>query len=200
MPNCDFKIVASIDYNCEHPVTKGLKPIGWIGNYDDLDLSNSTRDSNNPNLFTKIALKTGAKLFTIYQAGKAPFSGTIKEFQEGTYRNTWNKTVPFVILDNGADITENIVDPLANGKFFMVIENTYQGAALDNAFEIVGLETGMAMSAGTDEKWNEDFGGGWSLTMVETNAPSSGIYLLDTDVATTRAGLAALVSGSSWPS
>lgn len=198
MPNCDFKIKANIDFNCENPVTKGLKPIGWIGNFEDLDLANSQKSESNSNLYTSIALKNDARLYTIYQAGKQPFNGAIKEFVTGPYRNYWNKTVPFVILENGADVTENIIDPLTNGKYFMVLENNYQGNNGDNAFELVGVETGMSMTAGSDEKYNDEFGGGWSLTMMEETAPTSGLFLLASTVDATRAGLNNLASGNTF--
>ena len=180
--NCDSKIAVNVTYDACNPATKGLKPIGYLANFEDIDHTAMMAESNlvagYKNLFKDCKLKSGARLVKIYQSGKTPFSGANTEAQEGTYRTTWNKTLPIVILDNGADVTHNIVDKLANGKFVAIVENAFPGRNGDNAFEIVGLETGLALSEGNAEKYNEDFGGGWSLTLQEQNAPKSGLYIL----------------------
>ena len=187
MSNCDSKLSANITYDACNPASKGMKPLGWIANFEDVNHT-STRASRSEgsNLFTDFVLAEGAKMYKIYQAGKTPFSGATSEAQVGTYRVTWNKTLPFIILNNGADVTANIIDKLANGKFVAIVENSFSGKDGDNAFEIYGLETGLTLTEGNNEKYNDDYGGGWSLTLVEENAPTSGLYILKTDVDTTR--------------
>lgn len=192
--NCDSKIAVSITQSGCNPVAKGLKSIGYICNFDDIDHANCTR-TDGSNLFTNFALKGTAKLYKIYQAGKTPFSGATSEAQVGNYRTTWNKTLPIVILSNGADVTQNIIDKLANGKYCAIVENAYAGTNGDNVFEFVGIETGLVISEGNNEKYNEDYGGGWSLTMQEENAPTSALYLLKSDgIDATRTFLEGLVA------
>lgn len=192
MSNCDSKLAVNIVFDACNPAAKGLKSIGWIANFDDVDhtATHATR-KNGTNTFTDIVLKDGKKLYQIVQAGKTPFSGNTSEAQVGTYRVTWNKTLPFIILNSGSDVSANIIDKIANGKFVAVVENAFSGKEGDNEFEIIGLETGLTLTEGNNEKYNEDYGGGWSLTMVEENAPTSGFYLLDEDVPTTLAKLKA---------
>lgn len=188
MANCDSKLSANITHDACKPATKGMKPLGWIANFEDIDHDDTQNTrAEGTNLLTDIILYEGTKMYKIYQSGKTPFSGATSEAQVGTYRTTWNKTLPFVILKNGADVTANIIDKMANGRFVAVVENSYAGNDGDNAFEVLGLETGLTLSEGNNEKYNEDYGGGWSLTMVEENAPTSGLYILKTDVETTRA-------------
>lgn len=191
MSNCDAKIITNITYDACNPAAKGLKPIGYLANFEDIDHTAMNNPSNLvegfKNYYKDTKLKEGAHLIKIFQSGKTPFSGANSEAQVGTYRTTWNKTLPIVILDNGADVTQNIVDKLANGKFVAIIENAFAGDSGDNAFEIVGLETGLALSEGNAEKYNEDYGGGWSLTLVEENAPKSGLYINAGTVDATRA-------------
>lgn len=176
MPNCDNNIALNISYDACNPATKGLKAIGYITNYDDVD-KGSMEKTANTNTYPSLALKSGKYLYKIYQAGKSPFNGANTEAQVGEYRTTWNKTLPIIILNNGSDVTANIIDKLANGKFVAIVENAHKGTGFDNQFEIIGLETGLALSEGNAEKYNEDYGGGWSLTLVEENAPTSGLYL-----------------------
>lgn len=183
MNSCDYKIAVNVAYNGCNPATKGLKPIGWLANFEDIDHTamNAVSNLKSPtqrNLFKDIKLKEGAHLVQIYQSGKSPFNGAKKEAVTGTFRNTTNKTLPFVVLDNGADVTQNIIDKLMNGKFVAIVENAFSGHSGDNAFEIIGLETGLTLTESTDEKYNEDFGGGWSIIMMEENAPHSGLFIL----------------------
>lgn len=187
MSNCDFKIATSIMEDACNPVKKGLKKLGYIANFEDITF---TRESGT-NKYSGFTLKTGANLYQIYQSGKSPFTGKTSELQAGDYRNTWNKTVPFVILNSGEDVSHNIIDKLANGKFVVILENNFAGTSNDNLFEVVGSETGLCASEGNNEAYNESYGGGWSMTLVEENAPSSALYLLDTDEATTRADIEA---------
>lgn len=181
--SCDYKIAVNVVYNGCNPATKGLKPIGWLANFEDIDHTamnavSNLKSTTQRNLFKDIKLKEGTHLVQIYQSGKSPFSGAKKEAATGTFRNTTNKTLPFVVLDNGAEVTQYIIDKLMNGKFVAIVENAFSGHSGDNAFEIIGLETGLTLTECTDEKYNEDFGGGWSITMMEENAPHSGLFIL----------------------
>lgn len=195
--SCDAKLAANITYDACNPAAKGLKSIGYIVNFDDVNHS-AMAEKKQGNLYSEFVLNEGKKFYKIFQAGKTPFSGANTEAQVGNYRTTWNKTLPVIILNNGADVAENIVDKLANGKFVAVVENAFAGNEGDNAFEIVGLETGLSLTEGNAEKYNEDYGGGWSLTLVEENAPKSGLYVKyaasgeKSAADTTRAALEAL--------
>lgn len=199
MSNCDSKLAVNVVYDACHPATKGLKPLGYLANFEDVDHAAMTQ-TDNGNIYKELKLKEGAKLYKIYQAGKTPFSGATSEAQVSTFRTTWNKTLPIVILNSGADVANNIIDKIANGRFVAIVENAFAGVNGDNTFEFYGLESGLTLSEGNNEKWNEEYGGGWSLTLVEENAPSSGLYLLaeaagqKTAVQTTREALEALVA------
>lgn len=200
MANCDTQLAAHIDYDACKPATKGLKAIGYIANFADVDKSAMTKITGK-NSYSNFALVEGKKLYKVYQAGKNPFTGATTEAQVGDYRTTWNKTIPFILLNNGSDVTANIVDKIANGSFVMVVENAHVGTGFDNQFEIVGLETGLKLTEGNAEKYNDDYGGGWQLTLVEENAPTSGLYLEVTaqgdntpTAAATRASLESLLA------
>lgn len=192
---CDFKISASVGYNCDNPVVMGCKGTGWIMNYEDVDFDDVTHKEDNYNVVTNLVLKKNAKAYKVFIPGNTPFTGTTTEFSSGTYRNGFNKTVSLVILDNGAEVADKIIDQLANGQFVVVLENKYQGGDKTNTFEIYGLEQGLTATALTNEKYSEETQGGWAVTLQETNAPSSAMYFFKEDVKTTRMSLESLVSG-----
>ena len=113
-----------------------------------------------------------------------------------SYRNRFNKDVSVVILDNGPDVSHNIIDQLANGTFVVVLENKFAGADGKNTYEIYGLESGLTATALDDDKYSDDTEGGWLATLQEENAPTSGIFLFGESLSATRTALASLVSGS----
>lgn len=185
---CDFALAQDIALDCENPQLQGLKNNAWLINYDDIDWDTLEKTDN---VVSTLALSQN-RAYTVFVPGKTPFTGTQAALTTGTYRNKFSKTASIVILDSGPDVSKNVIDQLANGKFVFIFENKYKGADDKNTFEIYGLEQGLTASEMTNEKYSEDTDGGWAVTLIEENAPSSGIFLFNTDVATTRAAIESL--------
>lgn len=194
--SCDYRLVADLAADCKARVVKGLRNNGFIVNYDDIDFGATTYDKTNPNIVTSLVLKTGKKAYNIYIPGKTPFTGTKKSMNAGTYRNTFTKEVGIVILDNGPEVAHNVIDQLANGMFVVILENKFAGADQKNTYEIYGLEQGLSASALEDDKYSDDTEGGWTATLQEEFAPTSGIFLFNESLVATRAALESLVSGT----
>ena len=194
--SCDYKLAADLMANCETPSTKGLRNYGWIINIDDIDFESCVRDESNPTILTTLVLQSGKKAYRMFVPGKTPFTGTNKALADGTYRKTFTKGVNLVILDNGPDVVNNIINPLANGQFVVILENKYGGKDGKNTFDVYGFEQGLSATAIADDKYSEDTDGGWSATLEESGAPSAGIFLFNQSVAATRTALASLVAGS----
>lgn len=194
--SCDFKLAADLAADCESTSVAGLKNNGFIINYDDIDFDSCTRDESNRFILNALVLKSGKKGYRMYVPGKTPFTGTNTAMVDGTYRKKFTKTVSVVILDNGPDVIRDIIDPLANGKFVIVLENKFAGKDGKNTFQIYGFEQGLSATALADDKYSEETDGGWSSTLEESGAPSPALYLYNDSVATTRTALASIVSGS----
>ena len=194
--SCDYRLAADLVANCEVKPVKGIKSHGIIMNYDDIDSGSISRDASNPNIVTALILKSGKKAYKMYVPGKSPYTGTKKNMSAGTYRNRFNKDVSIVILDNGPDVSHNIIDQLANGTFVIVLENKFPGKDGKNTFEIYGLEAGLTATALDDDKYSDDTEGGWLATLQEENAPTSGIFLFNESLNATRTALESLVTGS----
>ena len=194
--SCDYQLAADLVASCTVKPVKGIKSHGFIMNYNDIDMEATARDENNPNIVKSLILKTGKKAYKMYVPGKSPYTGTKKTMSAGTYRNRFNKDVSIVILDNGPDVSHNIIDQLANGTFVIVLENKFPGSDNKNTFEIYGLEAGLTATALDDDKYSDDTEGGWLATLQEENAPTSGIFLFGESLSATRTTLESLVSGS----
>lgn len=192
--NCDYKLAADMVADCENASVGGMKNYGYIINYDDIDFDACARDESNRFILTSLVTKTGKKGYRMYVPGKTPFTGTNTAIADGTYRKKFTKTVSVVILDNGPDVVRDIIDPLANGKFVVVLENKFAGKDGKNTFQVYGFEQGLSATALADDKYSEETDGGWSSTLEESGAPSPALYLFNESVATTRTALQSLVS------
>ena len=197
MELCDFKLAQDIAGSCENPQVAGLKNTGYLINYDDIDWDQLAKNSTNPNIIETLLLLSGKRAYKVVVPGNTPFTGTQTAMTAGTYRNKFTKTAALIVLNSGPDVSANIIDQLANGRFVFIFENKFQGADKKNTFEIYGLEQGLAATEITNEKYSEETDGGWAVSLEETNAPSSGLFLFKDSIAATRAALASLVTGSS---
>lgn len=189
---CDYAIAQDIAVSCKNPQKSGMQNKGWLINYDDVDWATLAQTDN---VVSKLALLQG-RAYEVVIPGKTPFTGTQTALVVGTYLNKFTKTVSIVILNSGPDVSKNVIDQLANGRFIFIGENKYRGAEDKNTFEIFGLEQGLTASEMTNDKYSEDTDGGWAATLTEENAPSSGIFFFTESLAATRAALASLVKGS----
>lgn len=192
--SCDFKLAADLYADCENTSVAGLKNNGYIINYDDIDFDSCERDESNRFILKTLVLKSGKKGHRMYVPGKSPFTGTNTALAAGTYRNKYTKTVNAVILNNGPEVVRDIIDPLGNGKFVVILENKFGGAEGKNTFEIFGFEQGLSATALAADKYSEETDGGWSTTLEESGAPSPALYLFKESLITTRTALETLIN------
>lgn len=193
---CDFKLAQDIAGSCESPQVAGLKNTGYLINYDDIDWDTLAKNEANSNIIETLMLQKGKRAYKVVVPGNTPFTGTQSALTAGTYRNKFTKTASLVVLNSGPDVSKNIIDQLANGRFVFIFENKFQGVDKKNTFEIYGLEQGLSATELTNEKYSEETDGGWAVTLEETNAPSSGVFFFKESIESTRAALTSLVTGT----
>ena len=184
---CESLISKDIDIACNDMVSKGLESDGLIINRSDIDFTKTTFDDTNSNIIKTLVLKTGKKAYAIKQTGNTPFTGTKSTLVVGTYRNTWTHDVQIVVLANTPDVCANIIDGLANGKYVVILRNVTKGATGNAEYQIFGYAQGLTCSAGENDKYSDDTEGGWLITLEETSAPKSALFLFDTDSEKTAA-------------
>ena len=186
---CEKLIQMNIAEDCSAPIVKGWEKIGYIMNKSDI--ASFTRSGNK---VSSITLASGAKAYEIYNTGNNPFTGTTTALNVADIRNTFDKTAGFMVLDDGDVVTEKIVDQLANGSFVVVLEQTFtNGGSGENKFEIIGLECGAKATEINKDRTSDDTRGGYQVVLTESQAPTSGLFFFNTDIATSRAALNALL-------
>lgn len=192
MALCDKKIIANIEVNCDSLPVQGIEQRAIIINRDEIDWT-ATKAKKTGNVYTGIVMQTGKQGYEVQQYGKKPFNGSNSAAEVGDNDNRWNKTVNFIIMNGGVDAAKQ-VDALANGKFVMVVENTYRGANDDGAFEIIGIEAGLQLAEGGKDKYDDGTNSGTSISLVEMKAPTFEYFLFDTDYTTSQTAFNALLT------
>lgn len=193
---CETLIAKDIAIACEDIVSKGLEADGIIINRADIDFTKTVFDDENKSIIKQLVLKSGKKGYKVVQNGNTPFTGTTSSLTVGTYGNKWTHEVKIVVLANTPDVTEGVIDKLANGKFVLILRNVTKGTDGKGEYQVYGYAQGMTCSAGENDKYSEDTEGGWLMTLQETSAPKSAMFLYNTDSSTTAAQYESLLTQS----
>ena len=184
---CNSLIAKDIAFDWDAMSVRGMEADGLIINREDIDFSATVFSSTNPNIIETLVLKSGKKAFEVVQLGNTPFTGLVSNLNVGTYRDTWTHDIPIAVLANDPTAAKDIIDPLSNGTFVLILKNKHKGEAGNGEYQVFGYAQGCRASAGTNEKYSEDTEGGWLITLQEANAPKSAIFYFKTDSATTAA-------------
>ena len=187
MASCETIISKDIAFECDQLVNRGFEADGVIINRSDVDFSATVFDETNKNIIKTLVLKTGKKGYQVQQYGNTPFTGTNSALVVGTYVNTWTHQVVLAVLSNTPDVAASIIDGLANGTFVVILRNRTKGADGKAEYQVYGYAQGLKASAGENDRYSEDYEGGWLITLEETAAPKSAMFLFDTDAETTQA-------------
>ena len=196
MASCETIITQDIAFACDELVNRGFEADGVIINRKDVDFSATEFDDTNKNIIKTLVLKTGKKGYQVQQYGNAPFTGTNSALVVGTYVNTWTHQVVLAVLSNTPDVSASIIDGLANGTFVVILRNRTKGADGKGEYQVYGYAQGLKASAGENDRYSEDYEGGWLITLEETAAPKSAMFLFDTDSKTTQAKYESLFEAS----
>lgn len=182
---CNSLLTKDIAADCNTPIVKGCEPDGIIVNREDVDFSATVFDAQLKNIIKTMQLKSGKKGYAVIQTGQTPYTGAKTSLKTGTYHNTFENEIPIAILDNGPEVSENIIDGLANGSFILILKNKHKGTDGKAEYQVYGYYQGLSASAIENEKYSEDLDGGWLVTLHEDSVPKSALFYFNTDSNTT---------------
>lgn len=193
--NCEGIITQSLQKDCvNHP--NGFERIGCIINRGDIDWSLTALTSGTTNVLGGFALLSGKVGYQVLQYGTKPFNGTKKSgVSKEAAPGKMTKIVQFFVPDRDPLVDEGFIDALLNGEFVMILETKDKNEAGSNnaAFEVFGLHNGLHFTAIEQDNYG-DYGSGWLVTMEETEAPASSMYLFKTSYAATKTLFLGLMS------
>lgn len=195
------QIVACILKNCENLVP-GIKDKAYFINYDCVDKDASDISTTNALILESIVFKTATPHCYAYCVEGYNFSNEHKvTMVKKTYQKTWEHSFIFRIFNNTPE-DKIWIENLKDSRFIVIIENNYSktDAVLGNGrtvFEVLGWDFGLELNAAERDVNSDEMLGGWLLTagssdkMKESSLP---LTFFDTDIATTRAAVDALLA------
>lgn len=185
---CGSCVTMNIAEDCNTPRIRGFKNTALLICKDSI--ASKVVDATTGNI-TSVTLATGAKTVVVYNPRVIdPFDPTVVSYNEDTF--DFNKVVGFEIRGIGGSISKNIIEPLANGEYIMILQRKDERG--DGSYPVVGSERGLTLTSVDGSEAEGE--GRWLITMTETNAPSAEICLFDTDYATTKTAYDALEAQS----
>lgn len=184
--NCEDKLSADIIKDCDNKPIGGLEVSAVLINFDDIDKAASTLDATNDLIITDLATASGTSGFTlegIKQTNGASFELVLKEDTYDAYKHIFSG----VILTPSASNKKAMAEIASGGRYVVVVEKKFKGASQEDAFEVLGWDTGMIIS---ELVWNsKEADGVIKFTLASQDAyeePEMTRNLLETDYATTK--------------
>lgn len=173
---CETAIMSDIhdSKDCGNQMFSGMEQNAVIINKSDI--ASVTTDSTNHRIVTSINLASGKTGYGIINARNNPYQGTNTTVEVGDYKTTFTRTVSLFVPMDGAKASAEVLDPLANGKFVVILQNQWINDEQDNEYQIYGIDKGLKVTSMTQTKYeNNDY---WIVEMQETGVPNSGRFLI----------------------
>lgn len=175
---CGSQLVRDIVEDCDNPIFSGINPTGVIINFDDI--ASVVRDAQNPHIIRSIVLATGKRGYKFVQERNNPFTGTNTAANVNDFRNDFTATVAGFIPLDGAEPARDIITPMANGRYVVIVNNQWlhkdSGGNIDNEWQVYGIDKGLRMSSLQQTRYeNND---AWMVELQEANVPHSATFLI----------------------
>ncbi|MBY8963788.1 hypothetical protein KJK34_13585 [Flavobacterium sp. D11R37] len=184
--DCTGNLTADILFDCANAPIGGIEQNVVLINKDDIDLSATTVDATNRILVTNLQLKpgkTGYLLTGVKQANGKAWELVKKENAPDKFKHTFSG-----VIFNPSAANKQQADSLSKGaKYIAVIEQMWKGTDSEEAFEVLGLNSGLELMTMTNNSKENDNMIMFELASAdgfeETTIPKT---LLDVDYAATK--------------
>jgi hypothetical protein len=183
---CEGLITANILFDCDNPSIGGLETDVLLINAEDINIATTTISGTNKTLMTNLALKAtkvGFLLQGVKQINGTSYELVKKEFGPDKFKHMFTG----VILNPSAANKLQATLLSEGGKYVVVVEQKWKGAANADAFQVYGYKSGLELMTLTYNSKEND--GTISFTLESTEGyeePIVPMTLLETDYATTK--------------
>ena len=184
--DCTGNLTADIIFDCANAPVGGIEQNVVLINKEDIDMANTTVDADNRVLVTNLQLKsgkTGYLLSGVKQSNGKAWELVKKENAPDKFKHTFSGVIFNPTAENKMQASA-----LATGaKYVAVVEQVWKGAESAEAFEILGLSSGLELMTMTNNSKESDNMIVFELSSAdgfeETTMPRT---LLDVDYAATK--------------
>jgi hypothetical protein len=184
--DCTGSLTADIIFDCANAPVAGIEQNVVLINKEDIDVTTTTISATNRIMVTNLQLKpgkTGYLLTGVKQSNGKAWELVKKENAPDKFKHTFSG----VIFNPGADNKQQADQLSKGGKYIAVIEQVWKGEDSAEAFEVLGLTSGLELSTMTNSSKENDNMIVFELASAdgyeETTMPKT---LLDGDYAATK--------------
>ncbi|RZK79348.1 MAG: hypothetical protein EOO85_03895 [Pedobacter sp.] len=184
--DCTGNLTADILFDCANTPVAGIEQNVILINKNDIDVATTITDATNRILLTNLQLKagkTGHLLTGVKQSNGKAWELVKKENAPDKFKHTFSGVI---FNPNAANKLQ--ADSLSKGaKYVAVVEQVWKGAGSTDAFEVLGLTSGLELMTMTNNSKENDNMIMFELSSAdgfeETTMPKT---LLDVDYAATK--------------
>ena len=184
--NCEDKLSADIIKDCDNAPKAGIEVNAVFINFDDIDRGASTLDVTNDLIITSLATLSGTSGYNIEgikQVNGVSFELVKKEESFDAYKHMFAG----VVLAPSAANKALLKEIASGGRYVIVVEKKWKGIDQEDAFEVLGWDSGLEISTAV---WNSKESDGVIKFEVASadgyEEPDMTRNLLETDYATTK--------------
>lgn len=155
MSDCTGNLTADILFDCINAPVGGIEQNVLIVKKDDVKVSTITTDEDNDLVVTGLELNTGAlayKLTGVKQSNSKAWELVKKENAPDKFKHTFSG----VIFNPSAENKMQAAALAKGAKYVIIIEQVWKGAGSKDAFEILGLSSGLEISTMTNSSKEND--------------------------------------------
>ena len=188
---CEGLITADLLNDCLNPSQGGLETNVILINEDDIDITAITYDATITTKMTNLQLKsgkTGYLLQRVKQVNGSSYELVKKEFGQDKYKHMFSG----VLLNPSAEVKQQLLNMSQGSKYVVVYERKWKGATNAEAFEVIGIKSGLELLTAVYNTKEND--GTIQFTLESTEGfeePKPACTLLETDYDTTLAAFVA---------
>jgi hypothetical protein len=163
--DCTGNLTADILFDCANAPIGGIEQNVVLINRDDIDVINTTVDASNRILLTNLQLKagkTGYLLTGVKQSSGKAWELVKKENAPDKFKHTFSG-----VIFNPSAANKQQADSLSKGaKYVVVVEQVWKGTNSSDAFEVLGLTSGLELMTMTNNSKEND-----NMIMFELASP-----------------------------
>lgn len=155
MPDCTARLTENIMFDCANAPVGGIEQNVVLINKDDIDVTSITTDLANDLVVNQISLKEGATgylLTGVKQSNGKAWELVKKENAPDKFKHTFSG-----VIFNPSSENKQQAAALAKGsKYVAIVEQVWKGAGSKDAFEILGLTSGLEIATMTNSSKEND--------------------------------------------
>ncbi|MFL9836946.1 hypothetical protein ABS768_05510 [Flavobacterium sp. ST-75] len=153
--DCTGNLTADIVFDCANAPVAGIEQNVVLINKEDIDYANTTTSTDNRVIITNLQLKegkTGYLLSGVKQSNGKAWELVKKENAPDKFKHTFSG-----VIFNASAANKQQADQLAMGaKYVVVVEQVWKGTDSSDAFEVLGLTSGLELSTMTNNSKEND--------------------------------------------